>query len=95
MTENTDNTQENQNGASVGVFATNNGIGIEVSDGSNVSQIVMGPDDASRIAVNLITNVVLFQMNNAMRAAAERAEIERAKQLITQGNKGNVPFIKR
>lgn len=90
-------TEENtQNAPSIGVFPTPNGIALEVNDGNNNCTIVLSPDDVSRIAINLITNVVMFQMNNAMRAAAERAEIDRMRDLITKGaTNADVPLLKK
>ena len=98
MSEDTNSSEEqSQSGSpSIGVYPTAQGIALEINDGTSGTTLVLSPDDASRIAVNLITNVVMMQMNNAMRAAAERAEVERMREIITnpQG-KVHVPFVKK
>lgn len=94
---NFENENENGNqdgGPSIGVFLVPNGIGLEVGDGTNTSSIVLSPDDASRVAINFISNVVMFQINHAMRAASERAEIERMRDLITKGG-SDVPLLQK
>lgn len=77
---------------SIGIYPTGNGIALEINAGESQKQvIVIDPDSAGQIAVNLITNIVLFQMNMAMRAAQERAEVERLKSMIT--NPGDVTNV--
>jgi len=96
MTENEQTTQDDPRGPSIGIYPSMHGIVLDVSDGLETKQqVLLSPDDASKIAINLITNIVLFQMNTAMRAASENIEVERMRQLITQGVQGvpSVPSI--
>jgi len=79
---------------SVGIYPTSQGIALETNDGTNKQVVMLSPDDASRIAINLISNIVILQMNAAMRAAAERAEVERVKNLITGGMDSSAIFKK-
>jgi len=93
MTENEETTQDDPHGPSIGIYPSMHGIVLDVSDGiATKQQVLLSPDDASKIAINLITNIVLFQMNTAMRAASENIEVERMRQLITQGAQG-VPGV--
>ena len=82
-----ENSNENDGSKAIGIYSNINGVVLDINDGegSNIA-FELSADDASRVAVNLITNVVMFQMNQAMRMAAERAEMERLRSAILSGD---------
>jgi len=68
----------------IGIYATPDGVAFVIVDGEDRHTLMLDPDDAGRIAVNLLTQVAIFQVNANMRQAMERAEVEKVKQMLAQ-----------
>lgn len=46
---------------------------------------ILSPDDAGRVAINLITTLSVMEIQQAMSMAAAREEFEKTKSLIEKG----------
>lgn len=74
-----------ENEQSIAIYPMPQGICLEIRNGEDKEQVILSSDDAAKMATSLLTNSIIYQLNEQMRQTVKQQEFEKMRKLIEDG----------